>query len=72
MKLAVIGNPIKHSKSPEIHAEFAKQAGIEISFQKVEVSLENCNEWVESFFKEGGKGLSVTLPLKYQCIQIAD
>ena len=72
MKLAVIGNPIKHSKSPEIHAEFAKQAGIEISFKKVEVSLENCNEWVESFFKEGGKGLSVTLPLKEQCIKIAD
>ena len=38
IKLAVIGSPISHSRSPEIHQEFADQAGIDIEFSKVELS----------------------------------
>ena len=38
-KLGVMGNPIGHSLSPEIHLMFAKQFGDEISYDKVEIPL---------------------------------
>ena len=50
IKLAVIGSPISHSRSPEIHQEFADQAGIDIEFSKVELSKSNLDDWVHSFF----------------------
>jgi len=35
LKFGVIGNPIKHSRSPEIHHHFADQQKIKISFGKI-------------------------------------
>ena len=72
IKLAVIGSPISHSRSPEIHQEFADQAGIDIEFSKVELSKSNLDDWVHSFFLDGGRGLSVTLPFKEDCLSLAD
>ena len=72
IKLAVIGSPIKHSKSPEIHNEFSAESNIQITFDKFEVTKENCNTWIKNFFDNGGKGLSITLPLKEECLKVAD
>ena len=40
LKLAVIGKPIGHSKSPEIHQDFANQFDAKIEFTKDEVTPE--------------------------------
>ena len=72
MKLGVIGNPINHSKSPEIHKIFANQFNLEIAFEKYLVSKDECLDWVKSFFESGGHGLSVTLPLKEAVLEVAD
>ena len=72
MKLGVIGSPIEHSKSPEIHSNFANQFDLDLVFEKYLVSKDECLEWVKSFFKNGGLGLSVTLPLKEVVLEIAD
>lgn len=62
----VIGNPIAHSKSPEIHQVFAAQAGINISYQR-QYCPDNADSFgavVEAFFNGGGVGANVTVPFK--------
>ena len=72
LKLAVIGKPIGHSKSPEIHQDFANQFDAKIEFRKDEVTPETIETWVADFFKDGGKGVSITLPLKEAALNYAD
>lgn len=68
----VIGNPIAHSKSPEIHEQFAVQAGIDISYQRQYCpdDAASFTAVVEAFFCGGGVGANVTVPFKqvaYDC-----
>ena len=72
MKLAVIGKPIGHSKSPEIHQHFANQFDAKIEFRKDEVTPETLETWLADFFSDDGKGVSVTLPLKEAALNYAD
>ena len=72
MKLAVIGKPIGHSKSPDIHQHFASQFDAKIEFRKDEVTPETLETWLADFFKDGGKGVSITLPLKEAALNYAD
>jgi shikimate dehydrogenase len=71
-KFAVIGKPIKHSLSPRIHREFAKEAGIEISYEAIEVDPKSFTSQTNKLFKEGYEGLNVTLPLKGLAYNFAD
>ena len=72
LKLAVIGKPITHSKSPKIHQDFANQFDAKIEFRKDEVTPDNLETWLADFFKGGGKGVSITLPLKEAALKYAD
>jgi shikimate dehydrogenase len=67
---AVIGNPIKHSKSPQIHALFAKQTGQDIQYDRI--LGESFADDARRFFDSGGKGLNVTVPFKQQAFEFAD
>ena len=71
-KYAVIGNPIAHSKSPEIHSAFALQTGQELVYGRILGDLEDFAGDVRDFFAEGGRGLNVTLPFKEHAFQLAD
>ena len=72
LKLAVIGKPITHSKSPYIHQDFANQFNAKIEFGKDEVTPDTLKTWLTDFFKNGGKGVSITLPLKEAALNYAD
>lgn len=63
-RYAVVGYPVKHSRSPFIHAMFAKQTNQNISYQMMEVMPQNLDAEVKKFFEEGGKGLNITVPHK--------
>jgi shikimate dehydrogenase len=62
---AVFGHPIGHSKSPTIHAAFAKQTGQDIDYVARDVPSEDFDSALRQFLEvEGGRGLNCTVPLK--------
>ena len=63
-RYAVFGNPISHSRSPEIHQQFALQAGISIEYQKIEAPLDGFALAMQQFIEKGGQGFNITLPFK--------
>ncbi len=63
-RYAVIGNPVAHSKSPWIHAEFARATGQDIEYGRLEASPGRFVASVKDFRRAGGRGLNVTLPFK--------
>jgi shikimate dehydrogenase len=69
---AVIGHPIGHSKSPQIHAAFAKQTGQDIDYVAREIPLENFAASLTSLANEGFKGVNITVPFKEQAWQQVD
>ena len=68
---AVIGNPIAHSKSPEIHAAFARQTSQAIVYKRIYCEIGVFTETVRAFQAEDGKGLNITLPFKHEAFEFA-
>lgn len=71
-RYAVFGHPISHSQSPRIHTLFAEATGQALSYTAQDVTPEAFVDAVRSFFRENGRGLNCTLPLKEQAYQLAD
>ena len=67
----VIGNPIAHSKSPEIHAVFAAQAGQDLRYGRCLAPLDGFAETVRSLVAQGYKGANVTVPFKIEAAALA-
>lgn len=71
-RYAVIGNPIAHSRSPEIHAAFARQTGERLRYERLLAPLDAFADTVRAFFADGGLGLNVTTPFKVQAYDMVD
>jgi len=68
-RYAVIGNPVAHSKSPWIHAEFARQTRQDMAYERIEAPLDGFARTVDAFRAAGGRGSNVTVPFKDQAFR---
>ncbi len=71
-KFAVLGNPVAHSRSPEIHQDFARQTGTELSYEKIPVPTGKFREVAAEFLDSGGAGFNITLPCKGDAFAFVD
>lgn len=61
---AVFGNPISHSRSPQIHTLFAAQTKQSLIYSAVLAEIGEFDQAVHDFLQHNGKGLNVTVPFK--------
>ncbi|HXF47023.1 MAG TPA: shikimate dehydrogenase [Burkholderiaceae bacterium] len=71
-RYAVVGNPIAHSRSPEIHLLFARQTHQNMTYEKLEAPLDGFEEFALGLRDAGYHGLNVTIPFKIDAAKLAD
>ncbi len=71
-RLAVIGDPIGHSKSPQMHNPALKAAGIEAQYVRVQVPVGKVKEAFALFAERGFWGVNITIPHKFEALDAVD
>ncbi len=76
IRLAVVGNPVAHSRSPQIHAHFAADSGLSVDYARIESPLDAFVATVRAFAHRGARGCNVTVPFKGEayaaCARLTD
>ena len=68
----VIGSPIAHSKSPQLHLHWLKTLGLPGYYMPMDVSSERLNEVLRTLPHAGFVGVNITIPHKQAVLDIAD
>ena len=72
VRCGIVGYPLDHTRSPELHHAFAEQCGVAQTYAVLPVLQSDFEQAVRGFFTEGGRGLNVTLPYKQRALVLAD
>ncbi len=74
-RYVVTGNPVEHSQSPFIHAEFARQTGQALGYGRLPCPLDAFAATVRQFAADGtggaARGCNVTVPFKFEAFALA-
>lgn len=69
-RLAVLGSPIAHSKSPAIHAAAYRELGLAWSYGREELRADELEGFLAAHAR-GWRGFSLTMPLKEEAHRLA-
>ncbi len=70
-RYVVAGNPVEHSQSPFIHAEFARQTGQVMEYGRLLWPLHGFEHSLRALVESGAKGCNITVPFKFEAARIA-
>jgi shikimate dehydrogenase len=70
-KYCVIGNPIAHSRSPDIHAAYAAATGQDIAYERCLAPVDGFADTVKRLVAQGYRGANVTVPFKLEAAALA-
>lgn len=71
-RYAVAGNPVEHSRSPAIHAMFARQTGQSLEYGRLLCPLDGFAKTLNQFAQQGALGCNVTVPFKFEAFKLAE
>lgn len=71
-RYAVIGQPVAHSKSPAIHAQFAQQTAQSLKYEAIEIAPDALSDRLQALHAEGYAGLNATLPHKIAVMKLCE
>ena len=70
-RYVVAGNPVEHSQSPFIHAEFARQTGQAMEYGRLLCPLDGFAQSMRALAEGGAKGCNITVPFKFEAARLA-
>jgi len=68
-RYVVAGNPVEHSQSPFIHAEFARQTGQAMEYGRLLWPRGGFADAVRALAESGAKGCNITVPFKFDAFR---
>lgn len=71
-RLAVLGDPVAHSRSPQIHSEMLSMTGLNGEYQKIEADAAVLKSCLSGLRIGEWQGLNITMPLKAEAALLAD
>lgn len=72
-RVAVIGHPVSHSRSPRMHTAAFEALGMaEWSYEAIDVAPERLAEFVAELSQSGLRGVNVTIPHKAAVVELCD
>lgn len=72
IKLAVIGDPIAHSLSPDIHLPVLNRLCNKAEYERVMVEKNRISDWIKRVQEENFDGFNITMPHKIDIIPFLD
>lgn len=72
IKVAVIGHPISHSKSPLIHNYWIEKYGLHGAYDAIDIAPEQLRDEINHMIDAGYKGFNVTVPHKEAVLKLCD
>lgn len=71
-KYFVIGNPIEHSLSPELHNFWIKKNNIKAIYEKIKLSENELPDFINKLKNDEIHGINVTVPFKTKVVSLMD